>query len=293
MSTEQEEVNDQGIVSPAILAGLTGFMVICAWAFASPNAFKRPTIEVQLSENADSQAEDIITETIDTETTTITTDPESSTTIIETEDTEITATTTEPATGETTDTTTTTEPATGETTDTTTATEPATGETVDAGTTTELATGETVDAGTNTETNTETLEPETPVARTDTTTTSESQEKDLTTAKTLGQIKFGINEVDLSPAAEQTIKNFISEIKEYDPNQVAIRVEGHTSKVGDPQINNEISQDRANAVVKYLREQNIPYQVVGEGKGYSQPVPGSDPTADVNQRTEIILTPAN
>ncbi len=115
----------------------------------------------------------------------------------------------------------------------------------------------------------------------------------MSKAKTLGQVKFGFDEFELSPQAEQTINSLISEIKEYDPNKVTIRVEGHTSQVGGAQLNQEISQDRANAVVEYLKQQNLPYQVVGKGMGFSQPLPGSDPAADVNQRTVIILTPAN
>ena len=115
----------------------------------------------------------------------------------------------------------------------------------------------------------------------------------MTQPKTLGQVKFGFNEVELPFTAEQTINSLISEIKEYDPNKVAIKVEGHTSRVGDAQLNQLISQDRANAVVEYLKGQNLPYQVVGEGVGYSQPLPNTDPAADVNQRTVIILTPAN
>ena len=115
----------------------------------------------------------------------------------------------------------------------------------------------------------------------------------MTEAKTLGQIKFDINEIKLSSPAKETINSLISEIKEYDPNRVTIKVEGHTSKVGDARLNQEISQDRANIVVKYLKGQNLPYQVIGEGVGYSQPLPNSDPASNVNQRTVIILTPIN
>ncbi|NEQ36011.1 MAG: OmpA family protein [Okeania sp. SIO3I5] len=276
MSAEKK-IDNQQVVGPTILAGCMGFMIICAWAFASPNAFKRPTIDVQLtenvdSENVDSQTEEIqVTETPETETNTTSTEPESSTTTIETEDTETitTATTTDRESEVNTETTTSSEQPTTETTET----------------------------PTNTEaiqvTATSQPEPETPTSTTDIATTSQSQGKSLTQAKTLGQVKFGFNAVELSFPAEQTINGFISEIKEYDPNKVAIKVEGHTSRVGDAQLNQLISQDRADAVVKYLKGQNLLHQVVGEGVGYEQPLPGTDPAADINQRTVIILTPAN
>ena len=272
MSAEKK-IDNQQTLPPILLGGAMGFMIICAWAFASPNAFKRPTIDVQLAENVDSEnVEEIqVTETLETETTTTTTEPDSSTTTIETEDTETitTATTTDRESEANTETTTSSE-------------QPTTG---------------TTEPTTNTETiqvtATSQPEPETPTATTDIATTSQSQRKSLTQPKTLGQVKFDFNAVELSFPAEQTINGFISEIQEYDPNKVAIKVEGHTSRVGDAQLNQLISQDRADAVVEYLKGQNLPHQVVGEGVGYSQPLPDTDPAADINQRTVIILTPAN
>ncbi|MCL2930887.1 MAG: OmpA family protein [Trichodesmium sp. MAG_R03] len=244
MSAEKK-IDNQQVLGPKILAGCMGFMIICAWAFARPKAFKRPTIDVQLTENVDSQTEAIqVIETLEIETT--------RTTTIETEDTETTTSAEEP------------------TTDTT-------------------------------ETTTKTLEPtatsqpevETASTTTDIEATSEPQGKYLTEPKTLGQIKFDINEVELSSPVKQTLNSLISEIKEYDSNRVTIKVEGHTSRVGDAQLNQTISQDRANVVVKYLKGQNLPYELVGQGMGYSQPLPESDPASDVNQRTVIILIPAN
>ncbi|MEM1171130.1 MAG: OmpA family protein, partial [Cyanobacteria bacterium P01_H01_bin.35] len=193
--------------------------------------------------------------------------------------------------------TTSTEEPTIDTTETTTSTEEPTIDTTETTTSTEEPTIDTTETTTNTDTAqlTATSQPEseTSTATTDIATTSQSQGKSLTKAKTLGQVKFGLNEFELSSPAEQTINSLISEIKEYDPNKVAIKVEGHTSRVGDTQVNQLISQDRADAVVRYLKGQNLPHEVVGEGVGYSQPLPGTDPFADVNQRTVIILTPVN
>ncbi|MGD1804985.1 OmpA family protein [Dapis sp. BLCC M126] len=317
MSAEKK-IDNQQLLGPTILGGCMGFMIICAWAFASPNAFKRPTIDVQLtenvdSENVDSQVEEIqVTETLETETTTTTTETDSSTTTIETEDTETTttATTTDTQSTQADSSTTTIETEDTETTTTatatdtqsevnieTTSTEQPTTDTTETTTSTEQPTTDTTETATNTEiiqpTTTSEPEPETPTATTEIATASQSQGKSLTKPKTLGQVKFGLNEFELSSPAEQTINSLISEIKEYDPNKVAIKVEGHTSRVGDSQVNQLISQDRANAVVEYLKGQNLPHEVVGEGVGYSQPLPGTDPYADVNQRTVIILTPAN
>ncbi|MDJ0519700.1 MAG: OmpA family protein, partial [Trichodesmium sp. MO_231.B1] len=208
-----------------------------------------------------------------------------------------TITSSEQPTTDTTETITSSEQPTTDTTETITSSEQPTTDTTETITSSEQPTTDTTETTTNTETIQPTAtsqpEPETPTATTDIATTSQSQGKSLTQPKTLGQVKFGFNEVELPFTAEQTINSLISEIKEYDPNKVAIKVEGHTSRVGDAQLNQLISQDRANAVVEYLKGQNLPYQVVGEGVGYSQPLPNTDPAADVNQRTVIILTPAN
>ena len=272
----EKKIDNQQVLGPKILAGCMGFMIICAWAFARPNAFKRPTIDVQLTENVDSQTEDLqVTEALETETT------RTPTIAIEDTETTTTATTTDQQSEERTETTTSTEQPTVDTTETTISTE--------------QPTTNTTETTTNTLESTTTSQPEveTATATKDIATTSEPQEKYLTQPKTLGQIKFDINEVELSSPAKQTINSLISDIKEYDPNRVVIKVEGHTSRVGDAQLNQTISQDRANAVVKYLKGQNLPYQLVGQGVGYSQPLPDSDPASDVNQRTVIILTPAN
>ncbi|RQH21009.1 OmpA family protein, partial [Okeania hirsuta] len=226
---------------------------------------------------------------------TTTTEAESITTTTETTETE-TTTTAESPTPITTDTTTTEAESittTTETTDTeTTTSSVSTSPSATVSPTTNITT--TSGSGTAQPTATSSPEIETSAATsTNTSTTSQPQGKNLSKAKTLGQVKFGFDEFELSPQAEQTINSLISEIKEYDPNKVTIRVEGHTSQVGGAQLNQEISQDRANAVVEYLKQQNLPYQVVGKGMGFSQPLPGSDPAADVNQRTVIILTPAN
>ena len=294
MSTEKQindQTDDQQVLGPIILTLFMGLMIICAWAFARPNAFKRPDIDVQLTENVDSenvnsQTEEIqLTETLETETT--------KTTTIETKDAETTTTAKiidkpskvniETTTSTAIETTTSTQQPTANTIETTTSSD------------TEQPTTDKIETTTNTieSTAASQAKPETASGQTDIVATSDSQGKYLTEAKTLGQIKFEINEVELSSPAKQTVNSLIPEINKYDPNRVTIKVEGHTSRVGDAQLNKEISQDRANVVVAYLKEKNLPHQVISEGMGYSQPLPNSNPASDINQRTVIILIPAN
>ncbi|MCH2051049.1 MAG: OmpA family protein [Trichodesmium sp. ALOHA_ZT_67] len=302
MSTEKQiddQTDDQQVLGPIILTLFMGLMIICAWAFARPNAFKRPDIDVQLTENIDSEnvnsqtEENQVTETLETETT--------KTTTIETKDAETTTTAKiidKPSKVNIETTTSTKNPATDRTETTTSAQQPtANTNRIETRTSrdTEQPTTDKIETTTNTieSTAASQAKPETVSGQTDIVATSDSQEKYLTEAKTLGQIKFEINEVELSSPAKQTVNSLIPEINKYDPNRVTIKVEGHTSRVGDAQLNKEISQDRANVVVAYLKEKNLPHQVISEGMGYSQPLPNSNPASDINQRTVIILIPAN
>ena len=302
MSTEKQiddQTDDQQVLGPIILTLFMGLMIICAWAFARPNAFKRPDIDVQLTENIDSEnvnsqtEENQVTETLETETT--------KTKTIETKDAETTTTAKiidKPSKVNIETTTSTKNPATDRTETTTSAQQPtANTNRIETRTSrdTEQPTTDKIETTTNTieSTAASQAKPETVSGQTDIVATSDSQEKYLTEAKTLGQIKFEINEVELSSPAKQTVNSLIPEINKYDPNRVTIKVEGHTSRVGDAQLNKEISQDRANVVVAYLKEKNLPHQVISEGMGYSQPLPNSNPASDINQRTVIILIPAN
>ena len=284
------------LLGPKVLAVWMGFIVICGWAFARPNAFKPATITVQPTESQDSEIEEVeATETSPIESTTIAQTPKTQTTASTTESESTTIAQTPETEAPTTTST--------ELESTTTAQTPETEAPTTTSTTIASSPSPIVSSGeqpvTNTTETTTSSQPETQTTneqQTETTeiaATSESPAQTLSQPQTLGQVKFDFNAVELSPQAEQTIQSIISKIKEYDPNKVVIRVEGHTSQVGDAQLNLLISQDRADTVVEYLNKQNLSYQVVGKGMGYSQPLPGSDPADDVNQRTVIILTPSN
>ncbi|MDJ0553980.1 MAG: OmpA family protein [Microcoleaceae cyanobacterium MO_207.B10] len=280
-------------------------MVICGWAFAQPNAFKRPNIGVQATEDVYSDTEETAeiesTETSELDSTTTTETPETDETTTTTASTTESITTTEvPETEQTT--TTTADPISSSPSPVVFSGEQSTTDMTNTATSSEAETTTKTPATDSTilttaaqpETESPTVEqPTTDMAANDMVATSESQTKTLNQPETLGKIEFEINIVELSPQAEENIQDMISKIKQYNPDEVVIRVEGHTSSIGGAELNQEISQDRANVVVEYLKQQNIPYQVVGEGMGSSQPLSGTDPADDVNQRTVIILSPNN
>ena len=104
-----------------------------------------------------------------------------------------------------------------------------------------------------------------------------------------GEVTFGAGSAAIAPEGQQTLTELAAEINEFNTETVAIRVIGHTSQTGNADRNQQLSQQRADAVVQYLKSQSVNHNILAEGKGSSEPlpeVPANDPR---NQRTEIRL----
>jgi OOP family OmpA-OmpF porin len=108
-----------------------------------------------------------------------------------------------------------------------------------------------------------------------------------------GQVEFATGSAQLTGAGQQTLNGLAQEIQEFNPQTVAVRVIGHTSKTGSADLNQRLSQQRAQVVVDYLRSQGIQHNIVAEGKGFYLPLSGVDPADPRQQRTEIRLVRVN
>ncbi|GBD43932.1 Outer membrane porin F [bacterium HR40] len=75
--------------------------------------------------------------------------------------------------------------------------------------------------------------------------------------------------------------------------EVAIEVAGHADASGADQINQQLSEQRALAVARYLYERwgISPERMRIVGYGESQPLPGTDPYDGVNRRVEFRPLP--
>ncbi len=111
--------------------------------------------------------------------------------------------------------------------------------------------------------------------------------------KVQGEVKFLIGSIQLANDSLQTLEQLAAEISEFNPDTVAIRVIGHTSRTGPTTINQLLSQQRANVVAKYLQSKGLKQQIIAEGKGTSEPLPNLSPADANNQRTEIRLVRIN
>lgn len=108
-----------------------------------------------------------------------------------------------------------------------------------------------------------------------------------------GKVEFGTGSAQLTATGQQTLQGLVTEIQEFNPETVAIRVIGHTSRTGPHDINQQLSQARAQVVVDFLRNQGIPHNIIAEGKGFYLPLSGVDPADPQQQRTEIRLVRVN
>lgn len=125
-------------------------------------------------------------------------------------------------------------------------------------------------------------------------TTTEVQEApEIGNLDVQGKVEFDTGSAQLTAAGQQTLRNLAQEIQEFNPETVAVRVIGHTSRTGPPDVNQQLSQERAQVVVNYLRNQGIQHNIVAEGKGFYLPLSGIDPADPQQQRTEIRLVRVN
>ncbi|MEM8642192.1 MAG: phosphate ABC transporter substrate-binding/OmpA family protein, partial [Cyanobacteria bacterium P01_G01_bin.54] len=104
-----------------------------------------------------------------------------------------------------------------------------------------------------------------------------------------GEVNFASGSAQLSAESNATLTQLAQEIKEFNPNTIGIKIQGHTSQTGPADVNQRLSQQRAQVVVDFLKQQQLQHSVFAEGLGYSQPLPGIEPSAPQNQRTVIRL----
>lgn len=104
-----------------------------------------------------------------------------------------------------------------------------------------------------------------------------------------GEVKFATGSAQLTPQSQAVIAKLSSEIAEFNPENIAIKVQGHTSKTGSAIVNQQLSQKRAEAVVEQLKRHNLPHSFISEGLGYSETLPDIDPADSLNQRTVIRM----
>ena len=97
-----------------------------------------------------------------------------------------------------------------------------------------------------------------------------------------GEVQFPTGSAQLTSQSKAVIAKLSSEIAEFNLENIAIKVQGHTSKTGSAVVNQQLSQKRAEAVVKQLKQHNLPHSFISEGLGFAEPLPDLDPASPSN-----------
>jgi outer membrane protein OmpA-like peptidoglycan-associated protein len=106
-----------------------------------------------------------------------------------------------------------------------------------------------------------------------------------------GEVLFKTGQAELLPTAESRLQSVATALKQLDETQTVV-VAGYTDSRGSDELNQRLSQERADAVRNYLIDQGVrESQLTAVGKGEANPVANND-TAEGranNRRVELTI----
>ncbi|MBO0857421.1 MAG: OmpA family protein [Chloracidobacterium sp.] len=108
----------------------------------------------------------------------------------------------------------------------------------------------------------------------------------------LGDVLFDTGRATLKPAAREKLSKLAGILLAY-PGQLTLEIEGHTDSVGSDELNNKLSQGRAQSVYEYLTTAGVKADRVKAVRGFgkSKPVATNDTAAgrQMNRRVEVVI----
>ncbi|WP_142847816.1 OmpA family protein [Telmatospirillum sp. J64-1] len=119
------------------------------------------------------------------------------------------------------------------------------------------------------------------------------QTQDGTTVVSLGDVLFEVGRAELQPGAFNRLQPLVNHLRN-NPNQYAV-IEGHTDSTGSSELNQRLSQERAEAVRQYLITAGIqPDRIVARGLGQDFPIASNETSAgrQQNRRVEVQISEA-
>jgi len=119
----------------------------------------------------------------------------------------------------------------------------------------------------------------------------EAEETERGLVLTLGDVLFDTAQANLKPGAETTLDRLVTFMTEYPDRRIV--VEGHTDSRGSEQYNEQLSEDRADAVRDALVDAGIAStRIEARGLGESYPVASNDSAGgrQLNRRVEIVIS---
>lgn len=107
-----------------------------------------------------------------------------------------------------------------------------------------------------------------------------------------GPIKFKTGKAEIDPSCDKTMTAIAAILADYPGFHV--QVDGHTDNVGNPEANRKLSQDRADAVVKYLVDKKAVEgkRLSAKGFGDTQPIADNKSKAGQAKNRRVDFTVA-
>ncbi len=106
------------------------------------------------------------------------------------------------------------------------------------------------------------------------------------------EVSFDVNKASIKPSFRSSLDKVASIISEYD--QTAVHVIGHTDSTGSESYNQQLSENRADSVGRYLARSGVQRtRMRMAGRGELQPVANNSSSSgrSQNRRVEIYLKP--
>lgn len=119
----------------------------------------------------------------------------------------------------------------------------------------------------------------------------ETRDTDRGLVVNMGDVLFDVGKFTLRPAAREVLAKFSGILLAYPTLNVAI--EGHTDSTGGDELNQRLSEQRAESVKTYLIEQSIPpANISAAGFGKGMPISDNATAAgrQKNRRVELIVS---
>src|SRR5262249_19406347 len=111
----------------------------------------------------------------------------------------------------------------------------------------------------------------------------------------LGDVLFDTGRATLKPAAREKLSKLSGILLAY-PGQLTLEIEGHTDSVGSDDLNNRLSQNRAQAVSDYLSGAGVKAERIKAVRGFgkTKPIATNDTAAgrQMNRRVEVVIEDA-
>jgi len=106
------------------------------------------------------------------------------------------------------------------------------------------------------------------------------------------EVSFDYNSTQLKPAFSSTLDKVADILNRYPRS--SIRITGHTDNRGTASYNQQLSEQRAQAVKNYLGDRGVdPRRITAEGRGELQPRDSNETEAgrQLNRRVEMLVIP--